>query len=771
MRNDRIIEQLGGIEDIPPLPKLANRIIDTCFNDQINFQEMATLIKQDPILTARILIMINSPAFALPAKVEDLSHAISLLGKKQVRNLALSVTIFDTFNAKGKEREQEMVAFWQHCVACAHACEELAKKLKYPHPEEAFIAGLLHDIGKLIAYHRLEKPLTQLLSELLEPNNSQREWPPLNLEKEILGAGHHLIGKWAAEAWNFPSPIVDAIWLHHQPTPGIRNEIPSLPLLVRFADAICNLYNLGSNYFINHELNYSTSAPYAGTVESLKIFFRLDHESLLNIYHTADNRLNEFGSGLKVVDNKLYFSAIRKANRELGRLNLEREKTLAELELKNRLLEGLAAINRKLELRPNRNTILEEIIEQTLKLCQSRFAFCGLSRHKDAPACWLGQFGNKKFSEKDLASDKALISEERDSLTNHDSERQTKILTTIKRLTLKKSDALLRNSRITPLKEHPSILVVPLCQTNQTIDNNIHGQLIVDCCRLARDGVNKTVLLDTVSHFAAGISDIIKRCHLTEDLAGQSEIITELNRQSENIQYELFRAHRLATVGRLATGAAHEINNPLTVISGQLQILKTKAEKSDDAETNLKRYNKMLGKVDKIASIVKDLLAYGRPQKTRIQSVCVKNIILQSIEAINHRQGFANIKFTINTPDNLPATLVDPQQLGQVLINLLINAQLAMPEDGSIGIRATNKQSRMEISLSDTGCGIAPEDLPSIFDPFFTTREADSGTGLGLSIVHALIEANQGSIEVRSTLNKGTTFTISLPMAKKGSGQ
>ncbi|MCD6292526.1 MAG: hypothetical protein J7M09_03595, partial [Deltaproteobacteria bacterium] len=112
-------------------------------------------------------------------------------------------------------------------------------------------------------------------------------------------------------------------------------------------------------------------------------------------------------------------------------------------------------------------------------------------------------------------------------------------------------------------------------------------------------------------------------------------------------------------------------------------------------------------------------------------------------------------------------TLVDPQQLGQVLINLLINAQLAMPESGSIGIRAANRQSRMEIRVSDTGCGIAPEDLPSIFDPFYTTREPDNGTGLGLSIVHTLVEANHGNIEVRSTLKKGTTFTISLPTAQK----
>lgn len=770
MQNDRIIEQLGGIEDIPPLPALASRIINTCFDNQANFHQMAALIKQDPILTARILILINSPAFALPAKVENLSHAISLLGKKQVRNLALSVTIFDTFSASGKEREQEMAAFWQHCVACAHACEELAKELNYPHPEEAFIAGLLHDIGKLIAYHRLKKPFAQLLAKLCDPNESNnREWPPLIREKEILGAGHHLIGKWAAETWNFPAPIVEAVWLHHQPPSGPRNGIPSLPLLVRFADALCNLYNLGSNYFINHELDYSTSAPYARTVESLKIFFRLDQETLLSIYHTAENRLNEFGNCLEVVDNKLYFAAIRKANQELGRLNLEREKTLAELELKNRLLEGLAEIDRKLGPRPERSALLEEIITQSLKLCQSQFAFCGLNRSETAPACWLGQFGEEQFTENDLTANKTLIIEKRDYVTENDTERQTKILATLKRLILKKTDALLRNNRITPLKEHPSILVIPLCQANQAIATKIHGQLIVDCCQLGRSGVNKTVLLEAISHFAAGISDIIERGRLTDGLAEQSETITELNRQSEEIQHELLQAHRLATIGRLAAGAAHEINNPLTVISGQLQLLKAKAEKSNDAETNIKRYKSMLVKVDKIARIVSDLLTYGRPQKAQLQSVSIKKTILQAIKTVKHRQGFANIRFTINIPENLPAMLVDPQQLDQIIINLLINAQLAMPESGSIGIRAASKQNQMEISISDTGCGIAPEHLPSVFDPFYTTREPDDGTGLGLSIVHALVNANCGRIEVRSTLNKGTTFTIILPTAKTSS--
>ena len=765
MQNDDIIERLGNLEDIPPLPALASQVINSCFDDLADFNQMADLIKQDPVLSARILTLVNSPTFALTTEVKDLSHAISLLGKNQVRNLALSVTIFDTFSQAGKKREQEMAAFWQHCVACAYTCEALALKLNYPKPEEAFVAGLLHDIGKLIAYHRLEGEFKQFISRLKEfTADDQSQWPQLELEKEVLGAPHHLIGKWVTEAWNFPAPIIEAVWLHHQPPMEPRQETPSLPLLVRLADAICNLYNLGSSYFINHELEYSTSTPYARTVESLKTFFRIDPETLVDIYHTVDNRLHEFGNCLHTVDNELYFAAIHKANRELGRLNLEREKTLAELELKNRLLESLARINRRVATRPKRSDLIDEIITQTLELSQSQrnFAFCGLIPTETSSTSWLGRFGKRKFSAKELRQGPPK-SDNDDQFSE-----QAGIMAVLRRLITKKPVALLRNSRITPLRGYPSILIVPICGRQLSLNPAIHGQLFIDCEQLERCGVSKTILLEALSRFTSGISELIERYQMSEKLSGQAESITELHRLSEAMYHDLLHSHRLATVGRLAAGAAHEINNPLTVISGQLQILRAKAERNGKAdETNLKRYNSMLGKVDKISRITKDLLAYGRPQTAQTKAISLQNVVEQSVEALNHRQGFVNITFSINIPDDLPDLMVDPQHLDQIFVNLLINAQLAMPEGGAISISAASKpeQRRIKIDVSDTGCGIAPEHLPTIFDPFFTTRGPNKGTGLGLSIVHTLVDANSGTIEVHSIPNLGSTFSIFLPMA------
>ncbi len=761
-QTDRTVQ----LEKIPPLPSLASRIIESCFDDHANYQEMAGLIKQDPILTARILALVNSPSLALPSQIKDLSHAISIIGRKQIRNLALSVSIFDTFSSKGKAREQEMVAFWRHCIACAHASEEIARELELPQPEEAFIAGLLHDIGKLIVYHQNPDSFRNFLDRLRETPRETREWPPLALEETVLNSGHHLIGKRAAENWNFPESISEAVWLHHQPPMGSRDQPPSLPVVVRLADALCNLHNLGSNYFINHELDYAVSSFYAHTVETLKVFLRLDQEFLLQVFHKTDHRLHEFDNCLETVDNELYFSTIHMVNRELGRLNLEREKTLTELYCKNRLLECLAALDKNIGPRPEAQTLVDEIVTQARILCASHFAFCGLSLDENTPCCWRGQWGMASFSDRDLAVDKRLIAERHDPrIPDERRSRRTRVLSTIRKLLLKKPEALLKNSRITPLKGHSTILVIPLVgETGPGFRSKIYGQLLVDCKQLGQSLINKNVLLEIISRFTSGISEIIEKVRLTDHLAGQAEKISELCRRSEELQFELLQAQRLATVGRLAAGAAHEINNPLAVISGQLQMLKAQAEKTDTDGNDIKRYDTMMRKVDIISRIVSDLLTYGRPQKPQIKPLRLADIVSQALDAVRHRRGFAGIKVELDLPEDLPAVRADPQQLGQILINLLINAELAMSEGGNLRISARPAHNnQVSIQVSDNGHGIAPDILPTIFDPFFTTREGQEGTGLGLSIVHSLVEANHGRINVSSTLNQGSTFTIFLP--------
>jgi len=175
-------------------------------------------------------------------------------------------------------------AFWQHSLACATTAETLAQITEYPQTEEpqteeAFIGGLLHDIGKLIAFIRFPEEFGLFLNQLQQQNKSGgSDTPPLELEDKILGISHHQLGKWTAERWNFPENIINAVWLHHQPLPitSFPKKADRLPAIIRFADAFCNIHHLGSNYFINQEFDLPCHSNHVQSYDLLKKFFKID---------------------------------------------------------------------------------------------------------------------------------------------------------------------------------------------------------------------------------------------------------------------------------------------------------------------------------------------------------------------------------------------------------------------------------------------------------------------------------------------------------------
>ena len=343
MQRYRLKEKIGTVDDIPPLPALATKIIDGCINEQVNNKQLAELIKHDLALTSKVLSLINSSSYSLDDHIDDLSHAISLLGRKTIRNLVLSISIYNTFTPEGKKHETQLAAFWQHSLACATTAETLARIIGYAQTEEAFIGGLLHDIGKLIAFIRFPEEFGLFLNQLQQQNKSGgSDTPPLELEDKILGISHHQLGKWTAERWNFPENIINAVWLHHQPTTSFTKKTDRLPAIIRFADAFCNIHHLGSNYFINREIDLPCHRNHVQSYDLLKKFFKIDDDDISDILSLTIDRLDEFAETLDLSDDQRYFDAIKHANRELGRMNVAHEQALNELRIKKRVLNTTA---------------------------------------------------------------------------------------------------------------------------------------------------------------------------------------------------------------------------------------------------------------------------------------------------------------------------------------------------------------------------------------------------------------------------------------------
>jgi putative nucleotidyltransferase with HDIG domain len=755
MQRYHLKEKIGVVDDIPPLPAIATRIIDGCINEQVNNKQLADFIKHDLALTSKVLSLINSSFYSLDDHIDDLSHAISLLGRKTIRNLVLSISIYNTFTPEGKKHEKQLAAFWHHSLACATTAETLARIIGYDQTEEAFIGGLLHDIGKLIAFIRFPEEFGLFLNQLQQQNKSGgSDIPPLELEDKILGISHHQLGKWTAERWNFPEKIINAVWLHHQPITSFSKKADRLPAIIRFADAFCNIHHLGSNYFINREIDLPCHSNHAQSYDLLKKFFKIDDNGISDILSLTMDRLDEFAETLDLSDDQRYFDAIKHANRELGRMNVAHVQALNNLRMKKRVLKGIYHLGREISQHHTPAELARIIIQTTIDTYKSDLALCFLKADDEQLPVGLGYANKTFFNPQDWLSH----DNQQKKKTVKVPPQQRKALDYIEKILLS-PDIFLTSEKITPLLSRSSILAVPLTY-HAGNNKGIIGQIILDCRKMIRYGGGKESLLQDLHIFAAAIANNVHKVMLFDNLNQQSEELADLQRQTEQMQEQLYLSQRLATVGRLAAGAAHEINNPLAVISANIQILLRKANEAGNRKKESIQYQTILRQTGKISKIITDLVTYAHPAKPHMQTANIQQIVTQSLEAVD---PLKKITLKNKLPKDLPPLNVDAIQIGQVLINLLINAEQAMPDGGTITITGRKEDGQVVVQVADTGKGIPPEQQTVIFDPFFTTREAGQGTGLGLAICHSLMEQNNGKIRVKSLVGSGTTFSLFLP--------
>lgn len=230
--------------------------------------------------------------------------------------------------------------------------------------------------------------------------------------------------------------------------------------------------------------------------------------------------------------------------------------------------------------------------------------------------------------------------------------------------------------------------------------------------------------------------------------------LTEIKR----LRAEMARSQRLAAIGSLAAGMAHEIRNPLSSIKGFATYFR---ERYGDHPEDVKTADIMIGEVDRLNKVVSQLLEFARPVEIHRKPVSLMRTIQSTLRVIE-AQTSGRIEIHIDIPRNLPEVRIDPDRFHQVLLNLFLNALAAMPDKGVLAIKgALSDDGMLNIEVSDTGKGIPGQDIERIFDPYFTSKS--SGTGLGLTVVQKIVEAHGGIIRVTSHPGRGTTMTIILP--------
>jgi two-component system NtrC family sensor kinase len=244
---------------------------------------------------------------------------------------------------------------------------------------------------------------------------------------------------------------------------------------------------------------------------------------------------------------------------------------------------------------------------------------------------------------------------------------------------------------------------------------------------------------------------------MAQAMAERQEMLQQATRQ------EIGRSEHLASVGRLAAGVAHEINNPLTGVLAFADMLRQKENMDEQDKQDL---DLIVRETKRAREIVRGLLDFARETPSVKKNLNVNDVLRETLRLLGNREAFQNIYLVDALAADLPLVNGDKNQLQQVFLNLSLNACEAMPDGGTLMISTSSAGDKVVVEVTDTGCGIKREQLDQIFQPFFTTKPVGKGTGLGLSVSYGIVQQHDGTLEVKSEVGKGSTFTITLPVVK-----
>ena len=297
------------------------------------------------------------------------------------------------------------------------------------------------------------------------------------------------------------------------------------------------------------------------------------------------------------------------------------------------------------------------------------------------------------------------------------------------------------------------LLLVIVRRTLQPI-----GQIIAMCRRVIEGDISARVAVRPPGEMGV----------LCQHIDAMAEAIAQRQQQlQEATREQIGRSEKLAAIGRLAAGVAHEINNPLTGVLTFAHLMRNKPhlQQSDREDLDV-----IIRETTRAAGIVRGLLDFSRLRPGPKQPVNINDVVRRTIGLLGSQQLLRNIMVVEDFEENLPPVLGDVNQLQQVLVNLSLNACEAMPNGGTLMFTTTAAAGKVIVKLSDTGHGISRENLERVFEPFFTTKPPGKGTGLGLSVSYNIVQQHGGTMEVESIEGKGTTFSVILPAADVAPG-
>ena len=744
-RIDLILRQ---IDSLPTLPVVATKLLSMTSNDESHARDVIKLVSSDPALTSKILAICRAANQGVRSDVLTVERAVVLLGFNAVRNAVLSTKIFEVFGV-GETRPREdideesdapaavfnRVEFWRHSLAVAITAEKLAAG--HPGhtdmaPAEAFVCGLLHDVGKLALDYVLPKSFARVI-ELAELNQGNIA----EFERRIIGIDHHTAGKRLSELWQLPHRLQDCIWLHGSPYASLpKLEHRSMIGLVTLADMLVRRAHIGySGNFVLHD-------DCDDLVAALNLKPQVVERVMTEIHDELHTRCESLGLD-ETPSRELFLQSIKRANEALGALNnvLERRSHVAARQAQ--VLEAITNFNATATPGQSVDGVLNEVAASASAVLGE--GFYAVLHQPEVEAgedrIWLVMQFDRKGApvRSDVIEPPANLPDIQQLDVNEPVSMELMgLLPWVADSLVDAPD--LRKVRLLPLRSGWGTAAVIL-----------HSQeTLPPAAQLA----SLTSTWGTAIA-AAGKHEGARR--LGEDLA-------RANRELAEAQDKLLHSESMARLGEMAAGAAHEMNNPLAVISGRAELLRMTLPRDTREHAAA---DKIFQQAHRLSDLITALRMFADPPSATCVETDVRSLLEQAVA--DFRATFDNDDerpaISLEIDDELPTVRIDPQQVAQVITDLLSNAVQAQPRTGVVlSAKLNGYERKLLLRVMDDGIGMDERTLEHAMDPFFSAKSAGRRVGMGLTRAQQLVAGHGGDIELRSSPDSGTTATLAIPL-------
>lgn len=694
--------------NLPVIPQILVQLIDACHQPEVDLQAVSKLVEKDAALAAKVLQLCNSAFMGARSSFTDIRQAVVYLGANAVRNLTISVSVQQVFRRVETNGLLNIDRFWYHSYQNAILAGRIAEAVSYPNPSEAYLAGLLHDIGKLLLWMAFPGKYAPLLLKGIRCHNGRLAF----LEQEKIKINHCDAGAWLANQWGLPSLISDSIRYHHHPTDEVEQGLP-LTRIIFLSD------------LISHSDN-----PKQECNEVADQFFRLSPGQTEKLKEGVDEKIQEVAHQL----------GIRLPKNSRSTLEPEPESESIHKETSVGLINRIRDITQTTGLLDNLlkakdSNQIARILEQSFKILFNEETSLLLLFDQEKREL-RGFTSNKNVLFHEAGSLRFEIDRHKESLPARAIELRKILHSFTKR---PEKNITLLDTQLSSLLGTEGIVIAPMNYQQQTV-----GLIVI--------GVPESAYLNLISQATP-----------LQLLASQAAVSLFIHQWQEQ-QSKRIAAERLEAAALLARKIAHEINNPLAILRNYLKILDLKLKDQEDIREELSIIDNEFDRIGRLTDQLGDIATEKQIQ--RIEEININQLLEEIIQLYTKgRLNDSEISIEFHPEPDIAPLQTDSNCLRQIITNLLNNAIDALDTKGTITVSATSenhvKAEQLVLTIRDNGPGIKESLRETLFDAGTTTK-GDGHGGLGLAIVSRTVKELGGSITLVPT-PQGATFSVTLP--------